>query len=72
MKQAKPEVPRWRRKQPSAGPVIRMDGRQAKKLAREMGRAQAQALAAAPGTALAGQVVPSRVPGAKLAARTGA
>ena len=72
MKQAKPEVPRWRRKQPPAGPVIRMDGKQAKKLAREMGRAQAQALAAAPGTALAGQVVPSRVPGAKLAARTGA
>ena len=73
MKQAaKREVPRWRRKHPPAGPVIHMDGRQAKKLAREMGRAQAAALAAAPGTALAGQVVPSRLPGAKLAARTGA
>ena len=72
MRQAAKETPRWRRKHPPAGPVIRMDGKQAKKLAREMGRAQAQALAAAPGTALAGQVVPSRVPGSKLAARTGA
>jgi hypothetical protein len=72
MKQATREIPRWRRKHPPAGPVIRMDGRQAKKFAREMGRAQAAALAAAPGTALAGQVVPSRLPGSKLAARTGA
>ena len=72
MRKLAPETPRWRYKAPPAGPVIRMDGKQAKKLAREMGRAQAAALAGAPGTALAGQVVPSRVPGARLAARTGA
>jgi hypothetical protein len=49
-----------------------MDGKTAKKYARVMGKAQAEALAAAPGTALTGQVVPPVLPGGRLLARTGA
>src|ERR1022692_781945 len=64
------EVPRWKRKKPPAGPVIHMGGREAKKLAREMGRAQAAALQAG---ALTGQVVqPAKLPVPGVLARTGA
>ena len=69
MKPAKREVPRWRRKEASPGPVISMSGKNARKLVREMGKAQAAALAH--GTALTGQIVPAQLPGTRLAARSG-
>jgi hypothetical protein len=67
MRQATKEVPRWKQKPPAAaGPVIQMNGRQAKRLAREFGGALATVQQQ---TGVTGKVV--RVPASKITVRSG-
>jgi hypothetical protein len=64
------EVPRWRQRKPSPGPPVILNGRQARRFAREVGAS----IAAGPGAPLTGRVIPPHrgVTGSKVMARTGA